>query len=123
MDSLFATHQEKVPAEELVMIAVYSTEPIFRPAMPRNRNLGNAILLAAIEDYRSLHEERHDSAERFLFPQSPEWQHHYDWVVSLAEGLNTAWLRDVLDRSKSKWDEQRLARMSARMRRGVRRGA
>jgi hypothetical protein len=82
-----------------------------RPAAPRMHNLGSAILLAAIDDYRCLDEEAHDHAQRFLYPQRPAWQNHFDWVVSLVEGLNPAWLRDALDRSRGKWDEQRLARI------------
>ena len=42
----------------------------------------------------------HKDAERFLYPQTQEWQDHYDWAVSLADGLNPAWLRDSLDRSR-----------------------
>jgi hypothetical protein len=87
--------------------------PSYQPARPRTRTLGAAILLAAVQDYRSMDEERHKDAERFLYPLTPESQAHYDWVVSLADGLNPAWLRDSLDRSKSKWDWQRAARIRA----------
>lgn len=88
-----------------------STGTVFKPPQPMQRNLGSAILLAAIEDYRSLREEKHQSAERFLYPQTPEWQEQYDWAVALAEGLNAAWLRDTLDRCREKWDGQRSARI------------
>jgi hypothetical protein len=85
--------------------------PAYQPVTPRTRNLGAAILLAAVQDYRSLNEDAHKDAERFLYPQTQKYQDHYDWVVSLAEELDPAWLRDSLDRSRSKWDWQRGARI------------
>ena len=91
--------------------------PTYQPARPRTRNLGAAILLAAVQDYRGMDEERHKDAERFLYPQTLDSQDHYDWVVSLADGLNPAWLRDSLDRSRSKWDWQRGGRILATGRR------
>ncbi len=97
---------------------LFLAAPVSHTPAPPKRNLGNAILLAAIEDYRSLHHEMHQSAKLFLFPKTPEWQNHFEWVVSLAEGVNPAWLRDALDRAKSKWDQQRFARMRE-ARRGV----
>jgi hypothetical protein len=98
--------------------------PTYQPVRPRTRNLGAAILLAAVQDYRCMDEDRHKDAERFLYPQTPESQEHYDWVVSLADGVNPAWLRDSLDRSRNKWDWQRGARISAtgRVRKIGRRG-
>jgi hypothetical protein len=95
-------------SRELVTIS-----PSYQRATPRMRNLGAAILLAAVQDYRCMNEERHKDAERFLYPQTPESQQHYDWVISLADGVNPAWLRDSLDRSRNKWDWQRGARISA----------
>ena len=84
-----------------------STSSIYQPTTAKKRNLGGAILLAAIDDYRSTDDLRHKDAEEFLYPQTPEGQDHYDWAVGLAEGLNPAWLRDALDRRKRKWDRQR----------------
>jgi hypothetical protein len=106
-------------SRELVTIS-----PTYQPVRPRTRNLGAAILLAAVQDYRCMDEDRHKDAERFLYPQTPESQDHYDWVVSLADGVNPAWLRDSLDRSRNKWDWQRGARISAtgRVRKIGRRG-
>ena len=87
--------------------------PSYQQVRPRMRNLGAAILLAAVQDYRCMDEDRHKDAEWFLYPLTPEAQTHYDWVVSLDDGLNPAWLRDSLDRSRNKWDWQRGARISA----------
>jgi hypothetical protein len=87
-----------------------STGVTYQPARPRMRNLGSAIFWAAIVDYRSLNQEAHADAEQFLYPLTAEWQSHYDWVVTLAEGLNRAWLREALDRSRNKWDRQRALR-------------
>ena len=74
------------------------------------RNLGSAIILAAIKDYHSLHYAVHESAAQFLFPTTAEWKAQYNWAVALAEGLNAVWLRQVLDRSRAIWDVQRLSR-------------
>lgn len=74
------------------------------------RNLGCAILVAAIEDYLSLDEQVHANAAQFLYPTDPAYQEHYDWVVAMAAGVNRAWLRDALDRAKAKWDSERCYR-------------
>jgi hypothetical protein len=96
---------------------IYSTGPIYQPSKLRRRNLGDAIFLAAIKDYRSMDEKVHENAEQFLYPRTIEWQDHYDWAVALAEGFNPAWLRDALDRFKAKWDRQRFERMASKARR------
>ena len=101
-------------AELFSMPALYSTGPAYPPTQPRMRNLGSAIFLAAIADYRSLDQEAHDHAELFLYPQTQDWQDHYDWAVALLERLNPEWLRDALDQSKLKWDLERSARMRAK---------
>jgi hypothetical protein len=101
-------------SRELVTIS-----PTFQPARTRMRNLGAAILLSAVQDYRSLDEDIHKNAERFLYPQTQQYQDHYDWVVSVADGLNPAWLRDALDQSRKKWDWQRSARIIAAGRRRI----
>ena len=105
---------------QMAKTELFSDSSMYRPVTPQKRNLGNAILLAAIEDYRSSDHEAHNHARQFLYPQTAEWRDHLDWVVSMADGLNPAWLRDVLDRSRSKWDEQRYARMSHRAKRNRR---
>jgi hypothetical protein len=74
------------------------------------RNLGCAILVAAIEDYLSLDDQTHASAALFLFPLSPEYKEHYDWVVSMATGVDRAWLRDCLNRMRKAWDRERTNR-------------
>ncbi len=103
------SYEPRFVSRELVTIS-----PAYQPARPRVRNLGAAILLIAVRDYRSMDEERHKDAEQFLYPLTPESQSHYDWVVSLDDGLKASWLRDLLDRSRNKWDWQRAARISAR---------
>jgi hypothetical protein len=74
------------------------------------RNLGCAILVAAIEDYLSIDEQAYASAAQFLYPASSAYQEHYDWVVAMAAGVNRTWLRDELDRAKAKWDRERCSR-------------
>ena len=101
-------------AELFFMPDLYSTGPAYPPAEPRMRNLGSAIFLAAIADYRSLDQEAHDHAELFLYPQTQDWQDHYDWAVALLERLNPEWLRDALDQSKLRWDLERSTRMRGR---------
>lgn len=99
---------------------LYSSGPLYQQSKPRRRNLGGAIFLAAIADYRSMDEKLHQNAEQFLYPKTTEWQDHYDWAVALAEGMNPAWLRDALDRFKAKWDKQRFERRASRGRRASR---
>jgi hypothetical protein len=120
MDPVFPAHREKVPTEELVTLEMRIAKLDLHPAALRQRNLGSAILLAAIEDYRRLNHEAHNNAKQFLFPQTPEWQEHHNWVVSMADGLNPVWLREALDRARIKWDYQRSARMTARAERRAR---
>ena len=85
------------------------------------RNLGCAILVAAIEDYLSMDEQAHASAAQFLYPANPAYQEHYDWVVAMAGGVNRAWLRDALDRAKPRWDRERVAsKLRARLESGMR---
>jgi hypothetical protein len=102
------SYEARFVSRELLTIT-----PAYQQVRPRMRNLGAAILLAAVQDYRCMDEDRHKDAEWFLYPQTPEAQTHYHWVVSLDDGLNPAWLRDMLDRSRSKWDWQRWARIRA----------
>jgi len=78
------------------------------------RNLGGAIFWLAILDYRSLNQEAHEDAGKFLYPLTPEWQRQYEWALALTEGVNAAWLRDSLDRFKSVWDRQRCSRKGGR---------
>lgn len=102
---------------DFVSEEVFSAGSIYMPPRVRRGSLGGAILLAAICDYRSMDDEVHRDADQFLYPRTPERQEHYDWAVSVAEGLNPAWLRDALDRSKRKWDVQRLERLTLQGRR------
>ena len=75
----------------VVCIPLSTSGPAHPPSRPRKRcNLGAAILLAAVQDYRSLNEDLHKDAERFLYPRTLESQAHYNWVVSLVDELNPA---------------------------------
>jgi hypothetical protein len=96
---------------QIARLEFHSTGAAYHRPPARMRNLGSAILLVAIEDYRGTDEELHLHAELFLYPQKARWQTHYDWVVSLADGFDPAWLRSGLDRLKSQWDVERFARM------------
>ena len=89
---------------------IYSTGAMYRITAPRKLNLGGAILLAAIHDYRGVDEGVHKDAELFLYPQTEDWLEQYEWAVAMADGVNPEWLRESLDRCKSKWDLQRLLR-------------
>ena len=124
MDAVLATEREKTSAEDVIgmdwripKIELFSSRSINRPATTPKRNLGCAILLAAIEDYHSLHERTHREARQFLYPRAPEWQEHYDWAVSLAAHFNPQWLRDALDGRRDQWDQQRYSRLEERRRR------
>jgi hypothetical protein len=96
---------------ELAKTGIVSTGTMYWPPQIKQRSLGGAIFLVAIADYCSLDEQKHKSAEQFLYPKTHRWQHHYDWAVGLTDGVNPAWLRDALDRFKDKWDERRALKM------------
>jgi hypothetical protein len=92
----------------------------YKPAQAKKRSLGGAIFLVAIADYRGTDDQEHQSAQRFLYPQTREWRKHYDWAVELAEGINPAWLREALDSFRGKWDGERTARIARETRRAER---
>lgn len=98
---------------EMKAMEIFTTAVLPPSSTGRKRDLGGAILLAAIDDYRSMDEETHKDAQQFLYPQSEEWRDHYDWVVGLAEGVNGAWLRDALDRFRPQWDAERFGHLLA----------
>jgi hypothetical protein len=98
----------------IAKLELFSTGRLNPPVTPQLRNLGGAILLVAIEDYRSLDEEIHKNAKAFLYPATARCREHFEWAVSMAEGVDAAWLRDALDRSQRKWDRQRTLRMGER---------
>jgi hypothetical protein len=96
---------------------IYSMATLYKPPSPQKFNLGGAILLAAIADYRCMNEDVHRDAALFLYPQTPERQDHYEWVVAMAERTNAAWLRDALDRWRPRWDQERFDRTVVNRRR------
>jgi hypothetical protein len=106
---------------ELAHMDIYAEGTIYQPSQTKKRSLGAAIFLVAIEDYRSTDEEDYRTAERFLYPQTRRWQEHHDWALALADELNPAWLRDALDRFKSKWDMQREQHTARETRRALQR--
>jgi hypothetical protein len=87
-----------------------SSRVLFNLLQRPKRNLGCAILVSAIDDYRSMDEQAHASAAHFLYPTSPEYREHYDWVVAMARGANPAWLRSALDKAREVWDKERAQR-------------
>jgi hypothetical protein len=107
--------EEETVTDEMDLVSeeIVCTGSIYMPPQVRRGSLGGAILLAAIGDYRSMNDEVHKDADQFLYPRTPEHQQHYDWAVSVAGGLNPTWLRDALDRSRRKWDVQRLERRTS----------
>jgi hypothetical protein len=113
------------PDLHFVSTAIETSETPDTTTAMRGRSLGSAIILAAIRAYASQQAEVHESAASFLYPQTCEWRAQYEWAVALADGLNPAWLRDALDRSRRNWDAQRsahrrLSRCSRKLSRGIR---
>jgi hypothetical protein len=109
--------------DEMVLahLNIYAEGSIYQPSQIKKRSLGGAIFLAAIADYVSTDEQDHESAKRFLYPQTRKWQKRYDWAMALTEGVNPAWLRDALDRFKDQWDKQHAQRMALETRRSLKR--
>ncbi len=91
----------------------------YKPSQAKRRSLGGAIFLAAIADYRGTDAQEHRSAKLFLYPQTRQWRRHHDWALELAEGMNPAWLREALDRFRSKWDGQRAQAIARERRRAL----
>ena len=91
----------------------------YDPSQAKRRNLGGAIFLAAIADYRGTDEQEYGARNDF-YPQTRKWRDHYDWAVELAEGVNPAWLREALDKFRGKWDGQRAQRIEREIRRALR---
>jgi hypothetical protein len=89
---------------------VYTGLPYERPTL-KERNLGGAIFLVAIDDYCSIDDEIHQDARDFLFPTTADWQDVFDWAVSLSDELDAGWLRSALNRSRFSWDVQRAERL------------
>ena len=96
----------------------FTVDPMPEGTMPeatgRKRNLGGALMLSAIEDYRGVNQEAHLEAQRLLYPRNQVWQNHFDWMVSMTEGIDKCWLRDALDRERDKWDGERLRKQIRR---------
>jgi hypothetical protein len=101
----------------LARMEIHATGRAYDPVIPQKRNLGAAIFVAAICDYRSLDQAAHEDAKRFLYAQTLEWQDHYDWAVAMSEGFDAAWLREGLDRLQAKWDNERKKRNASKRRR------
>lgn len=74
----------------------------------RVRNLGAAVLMAAIQDYRGRDRDAHESAAQFLYPKTEQQQEHFEWAVRMTDDLNPAWFREILDRERQVWDALRL---------------
>jgi hypothetical protein len=85
-----------------------------RAGKPCKRNLGGAIVLAAIRDYRSRKPKVHADARDFLYPRTAARRSHFAWVMTLAPSVDPGWLREALDRRRGKWDQQRLRVQSRR---------
>lgn len=81
-----------------------SSHGLYSLYLPPRRNLGCAVLAAAITDYQSTNDQVHASARKFLFPQTWEYQKHFDWAVGLADGVDRNWLREALDKARNGWD-------------------
>jgi hypothetical protein len=106
-----------------INMELFSTGLGYEGPKQQERSLGFAIFVVATEDYCSTDPEVHADARDFLFPPTADWQNHFDWACSLADGLNPGWLRDALNRCRFSWDQQRadrLARIS--LRQSLRRG-
>jgi hypothetical protein len=86
-------------------------EPTERATL-KERNLGGAIFLVAIEDYCSMDDEIHKDARDFLFPATADSEHAFDWAVSLTDELDAGWLQSALKRSRFSWDVQRRERLA-----------
>ena len=84
-----------------------------RRSEARRTSLGFAILHSAIGDYRGKDEFLHSSAAQFLYPTNAMDRDHLHWCISLCDGVDPAWLRQELDRSRPGWDAARCGETDA----------
>lgn len=82
-------------------------------AAPSRRNLGCAVIAAAIVDYYSPYYssetyEMWQTARNFLFPVTTDELDLWDHFVALS-GLPEAWFRNNIERLRDKWDSKRLS--------------
>jgi hypothetical protein len=76
---------------------------------PPRANLGAAILLSAVEDYRDGNLQNHNSAKLFLYPQHERYENHLAWAAGYTE-WTMVHLRATLDRERPQWDAARKGR-------------
>jgi hypothetical protein len=101
------------------MLQIEHAPVIFAPVpRGRKRNLGGAVILSAIEDYRSPNEQAHRDAAPFLYPRNRRDRADFAWAVAMAETINEQWLRELLDQKRRVWDAERAAK-GARWRRST----
>src|ERR1700761_8376705 len=89
-----------IPADRLNSLYTKNNAPV--------RDLGLAILVVAIADYRGGDEQLHRDAARFLYPQTATRRRHYEWAVDMQNKVTAEWLRGHLDRARPEWDAQRM---------------
>jgi hypothetical protein len=69
-------------------------------------NLGDSMLLSAVQDYMGADERNHLSAKMLLFPTDPHYAHHLRWVCGFTD-FPLHYLRVTLDRLRPLWDAER----------------
>lgn len=69
-------------------------------------NLGDSILLSAVQDYMGADERHHLSASTLLFPADRDHAEHLRWVCGLTD-FPMHYLRVTLDRLRPQWDANR----------------
>jgi hypothetical protein len=79
-----------------------------QPRTMRNirANLGDSILLSAVQDYMGADERNHRSAELFLYPTDEHYTRHLRWVCGMTS-FPLHYLRATLDRLRPRWDRAR----------------
>jgi hypothetical protein len=80
--------------------------PAERKIPARRANLGDSILLSAVEDYMGDNERNHLSAAKLLYPTDPYYVEHLRWVCGLTS-LPMHHLRATLDRLRPIWNAER----------------
>lgn len=73
------------------------------------KNVGMAVLLAAIADYGRT-DALHQSASEFLYPQTEVHRERFEWALAIAGDLNPVWVREMLDKKRPDWDRARYAK-------------
>jgi hypothetical protein len=106
LEPAFELDEIPVPEREEPAVEPADEEPEERKAPAKRQNLGNALILQAIQDYREGSGLDHKSASQFLFPTTAAYRKHFSWAIGLSS-LDEGHTRRRLDELRRVWNANR----------------